>query len=392
MKRALLFVFSVLLISISKASSFEKVDSLISNRQFLDAWKTLSSIENEKNKVDVNLKKIDLCLKYFTKTVSHQAFAFTNLKKGESLIEQRRLAEAKMIPVFPFKIDEILDSLINENPKNYNLLKTKGDYYYDIFILYGKDWIKNRQEVLRQMYTAYNKADENGVYDFISLYALGYFYNLNEQSNQAIKYFNRSLEIDSNYAPTHYNLAFLYTERDSNEIALYHAWKAYQQYDYINYKNDAGQMTGSLLGKLGRHEEAISVLLDCDKLIPNTYHTYYYLLNSFLALNRMTESLVTAENMFYLDWKSHTINTDLINFFIKHNHFDELLEFYTSKLDKEQYDMEFRGHIQLHIAQAYSQINQENKMLEYIKKARESFSICYDSGHPVFRVLNKMER
>ena len=205
------------------------LDSLIKNKQYLSAWNHIESIESQNNKIEVNLTKIDLCLKYFTKTISHQAFAFNNLKENESLLSQRRIAEQKMIPIKSFKINLILDSLINEYPKDYRLMKAQGDYYYDIFILYGKDWIKNKQEVLRRMYNGYSVAEKNGVTDYISLYALGYFHNLNEQSDQAIEYFNKSLKLDSNYAPTHYNLAYLYTERDSNEAALYHAWKAYQK-------------------------------------------------------------------------------------------------------------------------------------------------------------------
>ena len=94
--------------------------------------------------------------------------------------------------------------------------------------------------------------------------------------------------------------------------------------------------------------------------------------------------------MFALDWKSHTINTDIIEFFIKTNHSDELISFYKEKLNKEKYDMEFRGHIQLHIAQAYSLVNNEIQTLKYVNYARESFLICYDNNHPVFRVLEKM--
>ncbi len=388
--RSLLYILSFISCLQVFSQENHKLDSLIKNKQYLSAWNHLESIESQKNKIEVNLTKIDLCLKYFTKTVSHQAFAFNNLKENESLLNQRRIAEQKMIPIKSFKINLILDSLIHEHPKDYRLMKAQGDYYYDIFILYGKDWIKNKQEVLRRMYNGYSVAEKNGVADYISLYALGYFFNLNEQSNQAIEYFNKSLKLDSNYAPTHYNLAYLYTERDSNEAALYHAWKAYINYKYINYKNEAGQMAGSLLGKLGRHSEAISILLDCDKLIPNTYHTYYYLLNSFLALGRMHEALITAENMFYLDWKSHTINMDIVEFFVRNNHTNELIDFYNLRLQKELYDMEFRGHVYLHIAQAYDLNNNRNQTLDNVEKARDSFRICYDSGHPIFAVLNKM--
>ena len=101
--------------------------------------------------------------------------------------------------------------------------------------------------------------------------------------------------------------------------------------------------------------------------------------------------MVTTQNMFSLDWKSHTIKTDIIESYIKNNHIDQLIQFYNSRLEIEKYDMEFRGYIQLHLAQAYSLVSGEDKILEYIELARASFNICFDSSHPVFGVLNNME-
>lgn len=364
------------------------IDSLIKAQQYKTAWTKISS---QKKSVNNELEKIDFALKYFTKTISHQAFAFTNLKTGENLIQQRRLAEQRMIPVTPYKIDSVLAALASKNPDNGNVFKAQGDYYYDIFVLYGQDWIESKQEVLRRMYTAYDRAEKLNTTDYLTYYGLGYFYNLNEDWQKAKSYFEKSLELDSNYAPTHYNLAYIFLEIDSNERALYHAYQAYQLYRYINYKNDAGQMAGSILAKLNRHEEAISLLLDCDRLIPNTYYTYYYLLNSFLATNRDKEAEITTENIFAMDWKSHTINTDLIELYVKYKKSAELESFYLKKLEKEQYDMEFRGHTFLHLSQMFSLNSNQEKTKEYLIKAKNSFEICYDSGHPIFRVLNKME-
>ena len=392
MQKVLLLVFLVLLFKNSYSSEYTKVDSLIKVKKYFTAWKELEKKENKENKIDINLRKIDMCLKYHVKSISHQAFAFVNVPKGESLLKQKQLATQKTISAFPFKIDIILDSLIKEEPNNYKLYKAKGEYYYDIFILFEKEWIKNKQEVLRQMHDSFKKADENGERDYLSLYALGYFHTLNEQTSKAFEYFKRSINLDSSYAPAHYNLAYLYAEKDSNKQALNHALKAYNYYRYIIYKSDAGQMAGSILGKLGKHNEAISILLECDKIVPSNYQTYYYLLNSFLSLNKRTEIRLTTESMFNIDWKSHTINTDIIELYIKANHFEELINFYNIKLNKDQYNMEFRGHIQLNIAQAYALNSRIDKKLHYLNLARESFNICYDESHPIFRVLNKMEK
>ena len=96
-----LFSFLICFSFICNANnSFSDVDSLIEKKQFLDAWKLLSSKESKSNKEQVNIKKIDMCLKYFTKSISHQAFAFTNLKPDENIIQKRNLAETKLIPTF----------------------------------------------------------------------------------------------------------------------------------------------------------------------------------------------------------------------------------------------------------------------------------------------------
>lgn len=392
MKR-MLFILLIISFFQSKADALSDIDTLIAKRQYLSAWNKLTEMENGKQAVDVHLKKVDLSLKYFTKTFSHQLFSFTDLKPNQSLIKLRRIAESKMVQMYPYKIDKIIDSLRQHHPSDFRILKTQGDFYYDISILYGKDWIISHQEVTRRMYEGYSLAEQNGVYDYLSLYALGYFWNLNEDVNKSFNYFERSLKLDSTYAPTHYNMAYLLSEKDSLEDALYHAWQAYNLYGFIDYKNDAGQMAGSLLGKLNRHEEAISLLLDCDKLIPNTYYTYYYLLSSFLALDRNTEAQITAKNMFYLDWKSHTINTDIINLFIKNEEMDFLEQFYLDRISEDvKNDKEYRGYARLHLAQAFQMKGNTEKAMINLSLAKENFNICYDPGHPVFTVIEKMRR
>lgn len=392
MKKFFCFVILFIACLSSQANTFPEIDSLIANRQYLSAWNQLVEMEKTDLSVDVQLQKIDLSLKYFTKTMSHKLFSFSNVKPTQTLIELRRIAEKKMAQMYPFNIEKVLDSLQVIFPKDYRLKKTQGDFYYEISILYDKDWIVNKQEVTRRMFEGYSTAEEHGVKDYISLYALGHFWSMNENNEKAVSYFRQSLELDSTYAPTHYNLAYIYIEKDSLEDALYHAWQAYNLYGYLDYKNDAGQMAGSLLGKLNRHEEAISLLLDCDKLIPNTYYTYYYLLQSFVATNRIEEAEITAKNMFQLDWKSHTINTDIITIFTKHNQLEPLIKFYNERLKEEQFDKEYRGYIYLHKAQAYQMKSKQTEALIEIKLAEESFNICYDPGNPVFEVIRKMKR
>ena len=47
-----------------------------------------------------------------------------------------------------------------------------------------------------------------------------YFYYLKSESQKAIEYFHGSLKLDLNHPPTYYNLADIYTELDSQAVAL----------------------------------------------------------------------------------------------------------------------------------------------------------------------------
>jgi len=116
------------------------------------------------------------------------------------------------------------------------------------------------------------------------------------------------------------------------------------------------------------------------------------LLNSFLATKKIPESQITAKNMFNMDWKSHTINTDIIKLFIRKNQMNALEQFYKDRLEEDKFDKEYRGYVYLHLGQAFQMINKTEEALINVSLAQESFNICYDPGHPVFTVIEKMKR
>ena len=65
--------------------------------------------------------------------------------------------------MYTYKIADVIDSLQKSNPKDYRLKKLQGDFYYDISIIYDKDWIINKQEVTRRMYEGYTTAEDHGI-------------------------------------------------------------------------------------------------------------------------------------------------------------------------------------------------------------------------------------
>ena len=123
MQKTLFFLVITFLTLQSSAINFQKIDSLINNKQYLSAWNALSELENGIYGVDIHIKKINLSLRYFTKTFSHESFYFNNLKKGENLINIRLLAEDKKLPMYTYKIADVIDSLQKSNPKDYRLKK-----------------------------------------------------------------------------------------------------------------------------------------------------------------------------------------------------------------------------------------------------------------------------
>ncbi len=71
----------------------------------------------------------------------------------------------------------------------------------------------------------YLEAYNNGVFDYWSVYGIGYAYLTKQNYKNAIPYLKKSTELKSDYPSSHYNLAFAYLYTDQREHGIKSAKK-----------------------------------------------------------------------------------------------------------------------------------------------------------------------
>ena len=73
--------------------------------------------------------------------------------------------------------------------------KTLGDYYRQVDVNYGL-WYSDSDSIVDFMYDNYKIAYEHGVYDANSLRCMGYYLLLNEEYENSIPFYEKSVALD----------------------------------------------------------------------------------------------------------------------------------------------------------------------------------------------------
>ena len=276
-------------------------------------------------------------------------------------------------------------------PDNANVNMALGNYYYDVYITYGSQWIKDKKEVMALFYYHFNEAYQAGIKTTTSVYAISLFYQNQRSFAKAEQFLLESLKIDSSYAPAHYNLAYSNSIKDSTEVAVFHAQKAYEYYDTKPLKADAASMVGILYGDLKKYGDAVNWLLISDALAPGNFYVYESLLSAYLHLNKTAEAELITKNLYYYDWRSPKVFNSMLESYLAVNKGIELKEFLIEQLSNESFDEEYRGFVNVHLCQLALRLEDKTAAQTYVDNAKKSFSTAYDKDHGVFKVLESLE-
>ncbi len=179
-------------------------DSLIQTKQYLSAYECLQGIDGENKDVDIVLKKTELALTYNIRTIRNHLFAFVDMRKGENFDDLKEALKSENFPFFEFKIDTVLQKLIEKYPDDYRLVKALGDFYYNTYKTMGDHWFIPAKQLLNKFYRNYLNAYEHGVFDAKSLYALAFYNSVFGNYDGADEWYRRSLELDAKDALTVY--------------------------------------------------------------------------------------------------------------------------------------------------------------------------------------------
>ena len=130
----------------NETEAIVKAADLVKNKQYNSAFKMLNEVDQENENPKIVLRKVDILLNFYVSSSQHQMFGLKDLKENET-IEQLR-EEPLVDTYYKFEINSILEKLIKNYPTNWDLYKTLGSYYFDVYTHFGEEWIKPKEELL----------------------------------------------------------------------------------------------------------------------------------------------------------------------------------------------------------------------------------------------------
>jgi len=379
----------VFLTSFVGVSAQLKVDSLIEAQKYLSAYTLLERADQDNERPDVVLKKIDLALNYYLDSEYHRSFSFIDLRSGEVLQELR---EANMHGATPylFNVDSILLDLIVVHPTDYRLHLSLANYYNKVYYDFGDRWGERSEILLDKSYSYYLKAYENGIYDYYSLYALGYYQTLSQNYFEAQRWFLKSLEVKPKEALTNYNLAVTYLFDGLPNKGISYSIKAYEMYADSLKKGDAARITGILYSKIGDNTQALNYFYRANELSPNYRPNQMYLLKSYLQLDKDSLAVQLAYEVLITTLHGPEIAEEYIEMFGQFNKEELLYQVFDRTLLTHSSDAEACGNICFHYGKVLYKKGRKHDSKQMIKRSKKYFLKVFDKNHQVFEAIDQM--
>ncbi len=385
---SILLILFVISTGLSQNKTIKKADKLIAKKQYASAYALLEAKDPANLKPAIVLKKADMAMDYFVTTIMHQTFAFKDLEEGEDLMDARINNEGQTFTLYLLPIQEILDTLIKQYPKNYALHKTLGKFYYEVYLKYGENWIMTSEELLKKMYDYSKEAADNGEGDFLTYYNIGFYLTGMERYSEAIAAYKNSIARDTAYPTSQYNLAICYLYVDSARKGISYAEKAIKLYKSPALKADAARVTGVLYKTTGDLENALKYLKLSDKTQAGNYYTLAQLLDVQLELKLNKDASVSAAQFFELDPANPAMMGELMNVYVQHNSDSLLFPILNQKIEDHKGEYEILGNIYFHLARYYIAQNDINAARRLLYASRKNFEKVLEDDTPVFQVID----
>jgi tetratricopeptide (TPR) repeat protein len=388
MKRVIVVFLTLLNLTVfgqTETETIKKANDLIANKKYETAFKLLDDFDKENSKPDIVLLKVDILLNYFVSSIMHQIFALKDLKPNENIMDYR--GKQGSFGMQMFQVDSILGKLIEIYPTNCKLYKGLGEFYYEVHLKYGDRWLKNDSELFKFMQTNFQKAVDGNCADYLSNYVLGYVNISQEKYKECIPYFLKSIEMNKDYATSHYNLAYAYLFSDDRQNALKYAKNALNLYKGQEYKGDAARMVGVIYRELEDDKNAIENYELADKIDPNNYHTLKPLLELYVKTDNK-KSDKTAKAFFDLAPENPTIYNDLGEIYYSNKKEDKLIDFYKSQLSAFKGNDKVQGNLNFYLGRIYVETDKKTAKA-YFLKSKEIFGRIFDKNHQVFNAIDE---
>ncbi|WP_289054057.1 tetratricopeptide repeat protein [Carboxylicivirga marina] len=363
-----------------------KIDSLIFNGQYLSAYEYVNNVDSLS--IDMALKKVDIAINYHLNCQYFREFSFVNLRKGESLSNLRLKAGYGATPI-KFDVDSFLQRLHSDYPTDHRVSKVLGDFYNKVYYDFGDSWGERSEVLLEKSNSYYLQAFENGVYDYYSLYALGYYQSLNENYFDAQRWLLKSLKLKPDEDLTNYSLAVTYLFDGLPQKGIRYAERAYELYSDSLSKSDAARITGILHLKTQQLNEAKVFFEKANELHPQYRPNQMYLLKVATELGDDSLSVKLAKEVLMAEKYSPELAEEMNSLFLQVDKIEWLCQVYDEVLEIYSADSEVCGNIRFHYGKLLYKNGQKREARKMVKQSRKDFEMVFESNHQVFDAIEQ---
>ncbi|HHT23834.1 MAG TPA: tetratricopeptide repeat protein [Bacteroidales bacterium] len=379
---ALLFVFSF---TKAQNTAVEKANEMIADKKYASAFEYLHGSDPNNQDPDISILKTNLLLTYFVKTEDYQRFGLKDLLPGQDLQVLRE--NNTTVRMFDYKPDSILNKLMRQYPQNYKLHKALGNYYYEVHVEYGDNWILPDSVVVENIRKNYLSAYDNKEFDYWSLFGLGYTYLLNEEYEQSIPFLQKSIDLNPNYPLSYYNLAFAYYNTENYTKCLPAVQKAYNMQTIPIYKAEAARLIAMTYEALKDDNKALDYYRTADKILPNDYNTILPLMTLEMKLDDPLYKRHT-DHLFFLDPSNPVIFQDIFKAYSENENEKEFIEFMEDLKPRFRQNNTVMANIHLHQAIAQYEMDEWVAAKINFERARSLFRNLFKPSHGVFNVID----
>ncbi len=390
MQCKILFVVLFLINTIflfSQKEIVEEANRFIVMQRYASAYELLRQSDPNNENPDVVIAKTNLLLNFYVKTNKFQAFALKDIAPNQNLQDFRD--NNSSVKLFPFQADSILNKLANQYPNNYKLLYALGNFYYEVHLEHTEndDWILPDSVVVQKIQTNYMAAYDKGEFDFWSLFGIGYTYLIDDNYDEAIRFFEKSLKLNQDYSLTHYNLAYAHLKLKQPQKALLYAENAFIIQVIPSFKSETAVLLSTIHLELKNEEKALFFLREANKLTPKNYNVLLPLVELEVAMD-VGDAIWDTNELFNLAPRNPIIYQDLLKIFSENEKEKDYAKFLESKKNDFKNDVLISANIFFYLAICQYEMNEWVSAKINFETARSKFRNIYPADHNVFKVIN----
>ncbi len=364
-----------------------RAERLVSERKYESAFKLLAEFDKDSNIPEVALRRSEIALKYHVQSVEHYAFGFVDLKEGETLDQYR--ATAGPYRIYPFEVDHVLEGLAGKYPKNGKLFRALGEYYYEVAVRFGDNWMKPQGELLKLAEKNLASARDLGESDYYSLFVMGTVRLAERDYERAAGLLKESIRLKEDYPPGQFNMAYVHFARKNYEEGLPFARKAYDLYGDRDLKSEAARMVGVFYRSMKDNARSIEFYEKSNELVPKNFYTLTGLVGLYLETKDAGRAGSTAEGLFSIQPKNPRVSEELLNIYYRQGYKDDLQRFFSRMEDKYAGDPHVVGNLRFYRAKFFALENDREKSRRSLELSRESYGKVFPKEHKVFRMIDK---